>query len=110
MGHELTAYYGIDHARTLAIIALSHYRYNFETKKEKLAQYAERVWGITEGTVEEKAAAGIAQMEYFFHSMDIATKLSRSEEHTSELQSRENLVCRLLLEKKKKKAGRNRVC
>src|SRR5690606_41776574 len=28
---------------------------------------------------------------------------SRSEEHTSELQSRENLVCRLLLEKKKRK-------
>src|SRR5690606_39525100 len=28
--------------------------------------------------------------------------LCRSEEHTSELQSRENLVCRLLLEKKKK--------
>src|SRR5436309_5714011 len=31
----------------------------------------------------------------------------RSEEHTSELQSRENLVCRLLLEKKKKKTNRN---
>src|SRR5436309_12115034 len=31
------------------------------------------------------------------------TKQTRSEEHTSELQSRENLVCRLLLEKKKKK-------
>src|SRR5690606_40344520 len=30
----------------------------------------------------------------------------RSEEHTSELQSRENLVCRLLLEKKKKKEKR----
>src|SRR5207302_4905542 len=30
-------------------------------------------------------------------------RLRRSEEHTSELQSRENLVCRLLLEKKKKK-------
>src|SRR5690606_40788311 len=29
-------------------------------------------------------------------------RTSRSEEHTSELQSRENLVCRLLLEKKKK--------
>src|SRR5690606_40782896 len=29
--------------------------------------------------------------------------LKRSEEHTSELQSRENLVCRLLLEKKNKK-------
>src|SRR5207302_7534932 len=31
----------------------------------------------------------------------------RSEEHTSELQSRENLVCRLLLEKKKKKKKNN---
>src|SRR6266511_1798269 len=30
-------------------------------------------------------------------------RTGRSEEHTSELQSRENLVCRLLLEKKKKK-------
>src|SRR5688572_32459293 len=32
-----------------------------------------------------------------------ATARSRSEEHTSELQSQSNLVCRLLLEKKKKK-------
>src|SRR5436309_8088824 len=32
-----------------------------------------------------------------------AAEFLRSEEHTSELQSRENLVCRLLLEKKKKK-------
>src|SRR5690606_39437365 len=35
--------------------------------------------------------------------------LSRSEEHTSELQSRENLVCRLLLEKKKQTA-RSNIC
>src|SRR5690606_40039394 len=34
------------------------------------------------------------------HSVARVT-VSRSEEHTSELQSRENLVCRLLLEKKK---------
>src|SRR5690606_42159967 len=34
--------------------------------------------------------------------MELAARApSRSEEHTSELQSRENLVCRLLLEKKK---------
>src|SRR3712207_8868017 len=32
-------------------------------------------------------------------------ELDRSEEHTSELQSRQYLVCRLLLEKKKKKIG-----
>src|SRR5436309_14050216 len=33
----------------------------------------------------------------------VGSRRLRSEEHTSELQSRENLVCRLLLEKKKKK-------
>src|SRR5690606_34499117 len=34
-------------------------------------------------------------------------RIFRSEEHTSELQSRENLVCRLLLEKKKQKQKKN---
>ena len=76
MGHELTALFGIDHARTLAIIAPSHYRYNLETKKEKLAQYAERVWGISTGTLEEKAKAGIDRTEDFFHSLGIKTRLS----------------------------------
>src|SRR5690606_41141978 len=37
------------------------------------------------------------------HEDHKAPIVARSEEHTSELQSRENLVCRLLLEKKKKK-------
>src|SRR5690606_40180798 len=39
-----------------------------------------------------------------FLAYPAATEGSRSEEHTSELQSRENLVCRLLLEKKKTKS------
>ncbi len=76
MGHELTAQFGIDHARTLAIIAPSHYAYNIESKKEKLAQYGERVWGITSGTLEEKAKAAIAKTTEFFHSLDVETKLS----------------------------------
>ncbi|MCP9234858.1 iron-containing alcohol dehydrogenase [Lewinella sp. JB7] len=77
MGHELTALYGIDHARTLAVIAPSHYTYNFEAKKEKLAQYGERVWNITAGTTEEKARAAIARTEEFFHELGIDTKLSQ---------------------------------
>src|SRR5690349_22872046 len=39
----------------------------------------------------------------FEHDGDRALRGLRSEEHTSELQSRRDLVCRLLLEKKKKK-------
>jgi len=76
IGHELTALYGIDHARTLAIIAEGHYTYNLDSKKDKLAQYAERVWNITEGTKEEKALAGIQKTTIFFHSLGIKTKLS----------------------------------
>jgi NADP-dependent alcohol dehydrogenase len=77
MGHELTALYGIDHARTLAIIAPSHYQFNFESKKEKLAQYAERVWNITEGSVENQARAAIRRTEAFFNELEIDTKLSK---------------------------------
>ena len=76
MGHELTALFGIDHARTLAIIAPSHYEFNFDAKKEKLAQYGERVWNITEGTLEEKAKAAIKKTVAFFHEIGIDTKLS----------------------------------
>ena len=76
MGHELTALFGIDHARTLAILTGPHYSYNFETKKEKLAQYAERVWNVTEGTLDEKAKLGIQKTVEFFHSIGIKTKLS----------------------------------
>src|SRR2546430_12274672 len=36
-------------------------------------------------------------------AQQVVARLGRSEEHTSELQSQSNLVCRLLLEKKKKK-------
>lgn len=76
MAHELTAYYGIDHARTLAIVAPSHYRYYLEQKKEKLAQYAQRIWNVNDGTTQEKALKGIALMESFFQGMGIKTKLS----------------------------------
>lgn len=76
MGHELTALFGIDHARTLAVVTPSHYKYNFEAKKEKLAQYAERVWNVTEGSTDDKAYAAIEKTEAFFHQLGIDTKLS----------------------------------
>lgn len=76
MGHELTAFYGIDHARTLAILTKSHYTYNLESKQAKLAQCAERVFGITEGDEQEKAEQCIEAIEEFFLSLGIGTTLS----------------------------------
>src|SRR3712207_7548991 len=45
-----------------------------------------------------------------FPLLMLAWKVARSEEHTSELQSRQYLVCRLLLEKKKNKAASSCSC
>lgn len=76
IGHELTAQFGIDHARTLAIIAPHLYRYKFDTKKEKLAQYGERIWSIQQGSTENKAHLAIEKTIEFFHHLGVDTKLS----------------------------------
>ncbi len=76
IGHELTALYEIDHARTLAIIAPNLYRVMFDTKKEKLAQYGQRVWNINADTIEEGASQAIEKTVQFFHTMGMDTKLS----------------------------------
>lgn len=76
IAHELTAFYGIDHARTLAVILPSAYTKKFEQKKEKLAQYAERIFTISEGSTEDKAKQAIQKTEEFFQSLGIETKLS----------------------------------
>ena len=81
IGHELTALYEIDHARTLAIIGPNLYRVMFETKKEKLAQYGQRVWNIQGNSTEEIAQKAIEKTVEFFHKMDMKTKLSENAEN-----------------------------
>src|SRR5690606_39883610 len=54
-------------------------------------------------TVLRLASSSASAARWFRLPSGRASPSSRSEEHTSELQSRENLVCRLLLEKKKTK-------
>ncbi len=76
MGHELTALYGIDHARTLAILASSHYTHNLESKKLKLAQFGRRVWNIAGQDDHDVAKQAIETTDSFFHSLGIETKLS----------------------------------
>ncbi|BDU23926.1 iron-containing alcohol dehydrogenase [Flavobacterium sp. GSB-24] len=76
IGHELTALYGIDHARTLAIIGPSLYNVMFETKKGKLAQYGRRIFNLS-GSDEEVAKEAINKTVEFFHTMGMDTKLSQ---------------------------------
>ena len=76
IGHELTAFHGIDHARTLAIVQPGLWKALREEKKEKLLQYGERVWKITEGSTDEKVDAAIEKTVEFFESLGIKTRLS----------------------------------
>jgi len=81
IGHELTALYEIDHARTLAIIGPNLYRVMFDTKKDKLAQYGQRVWNIQGNSTEEIAEKAIEKTVEFFHKMGMKTKLSENTEN-----------------------------
>ena len=77
IGHELTALYGIDHARTLAIIGPNLYKVMFDTKKGKLAQYGKRVFNLT-GTEDEIATKAIEKTIAFFQEMGMLTSLSEN--------------------------------
>lgn len=76
IGHELTAMHGLDHGATLAIVWPGVARVMKEYKLDKLVQYGERVWGITEGTADERAEKAIQATEQFFQSVGMKIKLS----------------------------------
>jgi NADP-dependent alcohol dehydrogenase len=60
LGHELTALHGLDHAQTLAIVLPSLMNVKRDTKREKLLQFAERIWGINEGSEDRRIDGAIA--------------------------------------------------
>ncbi|MGV8094073.1 MAG: iron-containing alcohol dehydrogenase [Mangrovibacterium sp.] len=75
IGHELTAYHGIDHARTLAIVLPGIMHIRRKEKQDKILQYGERIWNITSGTVNERIDQAIQKTIDFFESVGIKTKL-----------------------------------
>ncbi|MGB1261834.1 MAG: iron-containing alcohol dehydrogenase [Cognaticolwellia sp.] len=74
IGHELTALYGVDHARSLAIVQPSLMRNQFTVKKAKLEQMGKNVFALTAG--EDLAERTIAAIEAFYHSLNVATQLT----------------------------------
>ena len=76
IGHELTGLYGLDHAATLAVVLPSLLTVKRAQKREKLLQYAERVFGITTGDEEARIDAAIARTRAFFEAMGVRTRLA----------------------------------
>ena len=70
IGHELTAFYGLDHGQTLAVVLPGVLRHEVERKRAKLAQYGRRVFGV------DGAEAAIDATEAFFRSVGARTRLS----------------------------------
>ena len=76
LGHELTALHGLDHAQTLAVVLPAMLQVRREEKREKLLQYAERVWGLRDGDTDSRIDQAIAKTRQFFESMQVPTRLS----------------------------------
>ncbi|EMD77400.1 alcohol dehydrogenase, iron-containing superfamily [Vibrio diabolicus E0666] len=73
IGHELTALWGVDHARSLAIVQPSLLRNQMQFKRPKLEQMGRNVFGLEAG--DDLAERTIEAIEAFYHQLDVATKL-----------------------------------
>ena len=78
IGHELTALAGVTHGASLAIVLPATMSVLREQKQGKILQYGERVWGIIEGTVEERVEQAIARTREFFASLGLAVTLTEA--------------------------------
>ena len=74
IGHELTALYGVDHGRSLAIVQPSLLRHQIAVKRDKLEQMARNVFGLSGS--EDLAERCIDAIEHFYHSLGVATQLT----------------------------------
>lgn len=76
IGQEITGLYGLDHGQTLAVVLPAVWIYKKEQKKGKLLQYAERIWGLTDGDDDSRVTAAIENTRAFFEKMGVPTRLS----------------------------------
>lgn len=95
IGHELTALHGLTHGATLAIVFPGTLRTLRQQKQDKILQYGERVWGITEGSVDERVDQAIQKTEEFFRSLGLSTRLGEEnigDETIKEIERRFNVA------------------
>lgn len=74
IGHELTALWHVDHARSLAIVQPSLLRNQLAAKKAKLEQMGQHVFGLPSG--EDLALRTIDAIEAFYHQLGVETHFS----------------------------------
>jgi NADP-dependent alcohol dehydrogenase len=85
IGHEMTALYDIDHARTLSITLPAVMKVRRDAKRDKLLQYAERVWNLIDGSDDQRIDKAIELTEAFFKTMQLPTRLSEVDLNSSHI-------------------------
>ncbi|OHT01929.1 alcohol dehydrogenase, iron-containing family protein [Tritrichomonas foetus] len=76
IGHQITAEFDVDHAATLSMVMPFLLENKFESRISLLAKTAEFVFGIYEGTEEEKARKCIVEIRKFIRDLKLPLKLS----------------------------------
>lgn len=76
IGHEITALTALTHGHSLVVVLPAVMDVMREQKGDKILQYGQRVWGITEGSYDERIDKTIAATEEFFRSLGLQTRLS----------------------------------
>lgn len=71
IGHEITAFYGLDHARSLAVVQPQLLRVMIEDKQEKLTLMGKEVFGMP-----HNYEMVIEAIEFMYHSIGVSTNLS----------------------------------
>ncbi|PKF49676.1 iron-containing alcohol dehydrogenase [Enterovibrio nigricans] len=77
IGHEITAIWNVDHARSLAIVQPSLLRNQIDVKRSKLEQMGRNVFGLAES--DELASQTIDAIEHFYRSLGVETTFSAAE-------------------------------
>lgn len=76
IGHEITAFYGLDHGQSLAVVLPRLWQNQKKFKAQKLAKMAREVFGSSEVDDMKAADVAIEKTEEFFNSIGMKTKLS----------------------------------
>lgn len=78
IGHELTALTGITHGASLAIVLPGTMHVRRDEKREKILQYAKRVFDINEKDEKLAIDLAISKTDQFFRTLGLKTKLSEN--------------------------------
>ena len=92
IGHEFTARYGLDHARTLTLVQPALLRETLPEKQARLERMGARVFGLT-GEGEQLARGTIVALEAFYRALGLPTRAGANKEKVLAYMQHDKKAC-----------------